>query len=466
MHAGGTRVGLELQGLLARPTHLESHAVTEMLLGVPVVVRVLVALGVILLLNRLSGRLLLSVVVAAVVLALWSGHSPAAAGRIAWERLSSAGNLFLLLVVFQVIWLSSQMSETGVMRDLVLAVRARVSRRRAMAVLPALIGLLPMPGGALFSAPLVDSCDGGGHIASPLKAQTNHWFRHVWEYWWPLYPGILLAMQITGLDLWQFMILGIPLTLTSMAAGYVFLLRRIHPEEQASAPSTASRDAPGLLPLVLPIIVVIAGYAAVRISYSALRASHADIWRMNRYVPMAIGLLGAMLVLQLQRPLKARAWWKIILSSRAINMAAIVAAVRVYGAFIEARLPDGMLLVEQMRNEVANLGVPVLAVMMLVPMVSGLATGLAIGFVGASLPIVVNLLGEDPSLGTIMSATALAYGFGYVGMLLSPVHICLIVTSEYFETGVMANILSLARPAVAILLAAAALYLALGALIP
>jgi len=35
-----------------------------------------------------------------------------------------------------------------------------------------------------------------------------------------------------------------------------------------------------------------------------------------------------------------------------------------------------------------------------------------------------------------MSTTALAYGFGYVGMMLTPLHTCFVVTGEYFKTGI------------------------------
>jgi len=422
----------------------------EGILSVPIIVKVLGALSLILVINRFSKRLVVSVLVATLVLAFWSGHSAPRAAEIAWTRLSSASNLFLLLIVFQVIWLSSQMSLTGVMRDLVSVARARLSRRAAMAALPAVIGLLPMPGGALFSAPLVDSCDAEGDIAPGLKAQTNHWFRHVWEYWWPLYPGVLLALQLTGLQVWQFMLLGIPLSLCAIAAGYVFLLRRIDQEAQPAARGTAEAPA-GFFSLVLPIIVVIACYTVVKLSYSGAKHIWPGIWEMNRYLPMAVGLFCAMLVLQVQRPIGRRQWREVIFSRRALNMAVIVAAVRVYGAFIDARLPNGELLGEQMRMEMEAVGIPLLAIVMILPLISGLATGLSVGFVGASFPIVLALLGQHPPTGSVIAITALAYGFGYMGMLLSPVHICLVVTSEHFETRVLHNVAGMLKPAAVVL---------------
>ncbi len=132
-------------------------------------------------------------------------------------------------------------------------------------------------------------------------------------------------------------------------------------------------------------------------------------------------------------------------------MVAIVVAVRVYGAFIEADLPGGTALVSRMHAELEGWGVPLLPVLMILPFLSGLSTGLSIGFVGASFPIVMALIGEDPSTGTYLSTIVLAFGFGYIGMLISPVHVCLVVTSEHFETHLLRNMMALVRPGAAML---------------
>jgi len=433
----------------------------QVVLGAPVLVKVLGALLLILVINRFHRHLAISVAVGAVTLGLWSGHSFSTMVGIAGGKIASADSLLLLLIIFQVIWLSSQMSITGVMEDLVAAVRAVVSQRAAMAALPAVIGFLPMPGGALFSAPLVDRCDVAGGIAPPLKAQTNHWFRHVWEYWWPLYPGVLLAMEITHLEVWQFMIFGAPLCLCAIGAGYFFLLRRI-PSDESAPPQRPPHALRALLVLVLPILVVIGGYAAVRSSYAVVTAIRPGMPHLNRYVPMVIGLCAAGAVLQVQRPLGRAEWKRILLSWQPINMAIIVAMILVYSAFVEATLPNGQPLVAQMHAEMTDWGIPLVAVVVLLPLVSGLATGLSVGFVGASFPIVIGPLVGSSSFGTLLSTTVLAYGFGYMGMLLSPVHVCLIVTSEHFHTGVLRNIAGLLKPAAVMLLLTVLLHFLLG----
>lgn len=421
------------------------------LLAMPVVVKVLGALGLVLLLNGRFRHLSVSLTCGVVLLAAWSGHPPVRAVAITWARFSSRSHLLLLVITMQVVWLSSQMAATGVMRDLVDAVKSRLSQRAAMAVLPCVIGALPMPGGALFSAPLVADCDRDTAVEPLLKVQINYWFRHVWEYWWPLYPGVLLALDISGLEIWQFMLVQLPLAGAAVLAGVWLLLRRIKLETTGHAPlhSLFNRR---FLCLVSPILVVVAVYTAVRVLLPQFAAA-------SRYLPMIVGIFVAMLFLQARRPLCIREWYGLLFTRRVLSLVLLVTLVRIYGAFIEAELPSGMPLVEQMRSELAAWGAPVFVIMMLVPFLSGLASGLAIGFVGASFPIVFNLLGADPSVGVKLAALVLAYGFGYGGMLLSPMHVCLIVTNAHFATRVTRSLRGLLAPVLWVLAASVLLHL-------
>jgi len=406
---------------------------------VPYLVRILLTLCLILIINRLTSQLALAIFMGITALAFWSSHPFSSSTSIALSRLTSRDNIFLLSVVFLVIWLSSQMKETGVMVDLVKNVQTSLSTRFSMAALPAVIGLLPMPGGALFSAPLVEECDKKKVVDSLIKTRVNYWFRHVWEFWWPLYPGVLLAVGLTGLEVWQFILLQFPLCIFAIGAGYLFLLRKIDKTKKYKHSSTRN-----FLLLTTPIIVVIAVYISISVFVP-------QALKVSKYFPMFMGILCALIFLQIQRPLKLNTWKKIIFNLKTVNLALIVALVRIYSAFIEARLPDGLFLIDHIKIELAHVGIPILAIVMILPFISGLNTGLAVGFVGASFPIVINLIGTSPELGSIFSITVLSYTCGWVGMILSPVHVCFIVTSKYFNTSLFKNLKGLIKPAVVVL---------------
>jgi len=435
----------------------------QVLMAAPVLVKVVGSLAMILVVYRFWRNLLASVAIGTAALALWIGQPWGVILQVAGARLASADNLLLLANIFLVIALSSEMSEAGVMHDLVGAVAARVGRRTSMALLPAVIGLLPMPGGAIFSAPMLDRIDHDRSVDPLIKTGTNYWFRHVWEYWWPLYPGVLVAMSITGLAPWKFMLLQAPMTLLAVGAGYLFLLRRIRLPRDASPHIPAE---PGrLLRLLAPIVVVIGTYAAVALGWWCLLKAAPGVPALNEYVPMLAGLVLAMALVQRQRPLSGETWRLILLSRKAFALVVLVAVIRIYGAFIDSPLPGGAVLAEQMRAEMHAWGIPVLAIIMLIPFVTGLTTGVCVGMVGASFPIVVHLVGADASTGALMAATVLAYGFGYMGMMLSPIHVCLIVTNEHFRTRLIASLRDLLLPAVVVLAGVVAYHLLLAWLV-
>jgi hypothetical protein len=122
----------------------------------------------------------------------------------------------------------------------------------------------------------------------------------------------------------------------------------------------------------------------------------------------------------------------------------------------------GTTLITGMRDEFMQTGVPLILVIMLIPFISGMVTGVAFGFVGASFPIVFALVGPDPPLAVAAATTAFAYTFGYMGMMLSPLHACFVVTAEYFKTPLFGVYRYIIGPALVILLTAivlSALYL-------
>ena len=417
----------------------------DIIMGVPVIIKILVSLAAIIVINKLVKNQIAGVLAGIFILAIWAGYGPAGIWQIAWTRFSDINNIFLLIVVFMIIILSSQMKKTGMMEDLVGIITRRFSRNRAMAILPAVIGLLPMPGGAVFSAPLVDSCDRKQSVDPLLKSRINYWFRHIWEYWWPLYPGVLLAIEISGLPVPVFMAVMFPVTIFSVAGAWFFLLRKAKNDAKPEIPDTSEKLSHVLF-LLSPIIIVMGSYAIIGNLVPVLS-------RISRYFPITIGILISIIYLQAVRPLKAGNWKQLFRPKTYINMVVLVALIRIYGAFIEGRLPDGTLMMDALRGELAAAGIPAWLLIMLIPLVCGISTGIAIGTVGAAFPIVISLIGPDPGFTLLASTTVLAYTFGHVGQMLSPVHVCILVSNEYFRVGLGRSLMGLLKPSIVVLAA-------------
>lgn len=414
-------------------------------MAIPVLIKILVSLSIILIVNKFIRNLAISILAGTTTLAFWSGHSVSDITSIVWREFYSIDTAMLSAIIFLVIWLSSQMAKAGIMGDLVTAIKSKLSVKGAIAVLPAIIGLLPMPGGAIFSAPLVDDCDENSIIDPILKTKINYWFRHIWEYTWPLYPGLILTSNIVDLPIWQLFLLGLPMTAAAITTGYFFLLRKV--KNQLIIKGKAGK---GIFKLISPILVVIIVYIIILVFFP-------NISKISKYLPMSLGLLSAMILLQFERPITVSDWKTVIINKKPVIMVLIVVLVSIYGAFIEARMPNGVLLMDQMRMELDNIGIPIIALIMIIPFVSGLATGITVGFAGASLPIAISLLGTDPAFYQILSTVSLAFSFGFMGVMMSPVHICLIVTNEHFKTSLSKSITAL-MPLIVTMLIFAVIY--------
>ena len=107
----------------------------------------------------------------------------------AYSATTDALTLRLALIVILIMVMSEILRQTGDLRSAVESLQALIPNGRiVIAALPALVGLLPMVGGAMFSAPMVDEVGNRLGVDSGRKTFVNYWFRHVWEPFFPLYP--------------------------------------------------------------------------------------------------------------------------------------------------------------------------------------------------------------------------------------------------------------------------------------
>jgi hypothetical protein len=86
-------------------------------------------------------------------------------------------------------------------------------------------------------------------------------------------------------------------------------------------------------------------------------------------------------------------------------------------------------------RELKDLHVPPVAVVAVLPFIAGMVTGIAIGFVGASFPIVLGVVASMGDHVSIRPYVALAYAFGHIGQMLSPLHLCQVLSNQYFRVG-------------------------------
>ncbi len=299
--------------------------------------------------------------------------------------------------------------------------------RMAFVAFPSLIGLLPMPGGAIFSAPMVEAASKDAQIGPARATISNYWFRHIWEYWFPLYPGVILAVEMTGASMGKFMLLQAPLTLVSVAVGYLLILRGIRSNGERRRDFSRSKVGRFIRELAPILIVVVA--VAVFDPLAEYAVSQMEKGSMVvRRLPIFVGLILGCAWLIRFRGFGIGALGKLVWKKNIAEIAFMAAGIMMFQAVLNNSGAIAALL-----DELAAWNVPVVLVVCVIPFVAGVVVGLAFGYVAASFPLVIGLVGAFPEAERL-PYYCLAYSFGYVGMMLSPVHLCLILTNEYFKS--------------------------------
>jgi integral membrane protein (TIGR00529 family) len=311
------------------------------------------------------------------------------------------------ILVFTMI-MENILRNTGSLKRMVESLfRLLPDARLVMAVMPAMIGMLPSPGGAVFSAPMVREAAEGVAMDPDQKAFVNYWYRHIWEYVSPLYPGIILVSALTHIPFNRLALANAPFALSVVFWGAVFCFAGIGPARREIAAGGGRWEALGTFLLTSSSIVVTL-ILVVLLKVDPLIAMGGAVivlYLGHRYSP------GAILV-SLRESISVKALFLVV------GIMIFQETLRVTGAL------DGI------STFFADSGLPLLLVLTAIPFIAGVMTGLTIAYVGITFPILLPLMGGvTPSLGLV----ALAFGSGFAGVMLSPVHLCLLLTRDYFN---------------------------------
>lgn len=279
--------------------------------------------------------------------------------------------------------------------------------RLIMAAMPAMIGMLPSPGGAVFSAPMVGEASSHLEIKADQKAFINYWYRHIWEYVSPLYPGMILVSGLTHIPFQKLALANAPFALSVVFWGALFCFMGIGPARAPHVETVGKGKALAIFTLsVAPILLTLILVVLLRVNpLAALGGVTVSLYLLHRYSPARV--------------------WESLRESVSIKALFLVIGIMV---FQETLRVTGAL--DGVSRFFAESGLPVLLVLFALPFLAGVMTGLTIAYVGITFPILMPLMGgETPSLGLL----ALAFGSGFAGVMLSPVHLCLLLTREYFN---------------------------------
>ena len=399
----------------------------DAVLNIPAMLRILLVFVAVLASLRLRLSLWLSFFSGALLLGVLFGMGPTAITASIIDSMTQPKTLSLSVVVCLILVLSLSLEQSGQMKHLLDRFQGLIASPSVNLIMfPALIGLLPMPGGAVFSAPMVRVIGARLSISEDRLNFINYWFRHIWEYWWPLYPGVLLTTALSGIDLWTFVLFLSPLTVAALLLGYG-VLRRWTGKIPAAPGRDRQRPAAGpFLQELLPILIVVVGGLGAGQLLSVLFGSSVSVTK-------ELGLIAALATatgwVWQSRRMTAAERRSVVFHPQLLRMFAMVSAIFIFNGILEDSRA-----VKIVSQELVRWDIPLAPITVVLPFLVGGVVGLTIAFVGTTFPILISLVQAVGSADLLPAYMMLAMVSGFVGVLISPLHLCLLLSSEYFQT--------------------------------
>lgn len=341
---------------------------------------------------------------AALLLALLALDLPEI-GNVIYETTISPLTMSLVVATFGIMLLSLLYKETKIIDILSESLSKIINNSKLIvSMLPAVMGLLPVGGGALMSAPLVEAETEKLGLKEDKKTYVNLWFRHTIFPVYPVSQFLILTAMLTGLTLTSLILRQIPVVISMVAVGYIVGLRKTpktKKEENVKANSGSELKRFGITfsPILATIIAVI--IFSIDVSIAAL-------------IGVAVLLMIAKPNLKtFIKPFKNRTIWGITLAA--------------YGAFLLRNMAEAIGISQIFGSFVTNGNIDILLLLTVIPAFLGAITGSPSGGIAISVSVLTGIVSFTPK------SASLLYISSYLGYVVAPTHLCLVLTAEYFK---------------------------------
>lgn len=326
-----------------------------------------------------------------------------------YTTLTSERTYDLILALYFVMCLEIELRTGGVLDGMVRALHHLLrSPKLTLAIMPAFLGLLPSLGGARFSAPIVEGAAKNLGLTAEHKANINFWFRHIFEFSSPIIPGMLMACSIANIPFSQLLRHLAWVTPLFFAIGWFVLMRPLKlPAE--------SKDGGGFAEHKQDYIHLLLALAPVAVNFILIVS-------FNFSAAAAMALVAVTLIFVLR------------FSNHVINIKQVFTGacdlkmlMNILCIFYFIQILTDTKVLYAIVSEFQKSPLPQPIIVAAVSFIIGVLTGMSQGHVAIVMPIIAAMAPGDLTLAGI------AMVFGVAGQMLTPTHMCLIVTLDYFK---------------------------------
>lgn len=300
--------------------------------------------------------------------------------------------------------IAGMLEESGRLKHLI--ENLRLKKQAFLGFSPALIGLLPIPGGALFSAPVVN--EAGGDLDNKVKSGINIWFRHILYFIYPLSPALIIPAEIANLSVYSIIVYQLPFFLLTGAIGYLYLLRRVEGQRSFEGDFSAEK-------LIPPLAVIL---IAPLLDFTLQKSFSFEIGEISTLLAILCSFLLMLLITKSRKSVLKKSITEMEPWNFALMMIGIFVFINIFKA-------------SGIGSLIASLSPPKLVLSIVFGFLLGLATGRINLPASIIIPIMLTTYGFDSLPLLLFSLTYFSIFLGYVT---TPVHPCVGVTLEYFDT--------------------------------
>jgi len=321
----------------------------------------------------------------------------------------------LALLMTLIFALAKCMQETGAIKKLIEGLKTIVKKNGILGVIPAIYGLMPVPGGALFSAPMIDEEGNKYNLNKNQKNFLNIWFRHIW---FPIYPIsfamiLICSAEFSNIEILNIIIANFPAFFAFIIIGYIFI--RKFTKNNLVQIENKNNNYSGLIFLIPPILPIII---------------YAILWFFD-FPKVRSFLIGIILsIILLFFILKDnKNFPNIFKKSLTYKLALAIFGIMIFREIIEVSGAS-----DAIANIIKSTPFPAISMVVILPFILGILTGYNVAGVALSYPIVSPFFPEPINFISLVGLTSLIFISSLVGYLISPIHLCNVLSSDYLKT--------------------------------
>jgi len=323
----------------------------------------------------------------------------------------------LALLLFIIYMLAKAMQETGAITKLIQSLRTVFSRGGTLGAIPAVYGLMPVPGGALFSAPMIDEEGDKYKLDKNQKNFLNIWFRHIWFLIYPISSAMILlcSTQMFNINIYHLILVQIPPFFLMIVIGLFSIKRFTSQNVQKNNQVEKRRDYSGFIYLLPPLIPLPISFILMPLGLTQVRS-------------FLIGVIISIPLVFLLTKTPTKKYVDIIKKGLSWKLPLAIFGIMIFREMFTVSKIDVFI-----GDMVQDIPIPALIFFVVIPLFFGVVMGYNLGAIGVSFPIIYAFLPLFNDVNMVALASIM-YVSSLVGYLISPLHLCVVVSSEYLKT--------------------------------